>query len=73
MKINFFENKFGTSFELTPETPAEVSTLARIAKSSRSEKPEITFYFSQEPSCSIWIRKINEKKQINSISNKRER
>jgi len=61
MKIVFFENKFGTNFELQPETTAEVATLARIAKSSRAEKPQITFYFSGEPSCSIWIRKTIEK------------
>ena len=71
MQIVFFENKFGTSFELKPETTAEVATLARIAKSSRAEKPSITFYFSGDPSCTIWIRKTNEKSQINSITNKR--
>lgn len=71
MKIEFFESVHGTSFDLKPETPEETAALARIAKSSRSEKPSINFYFSKEPTLSIWIRKVNEKKQINCLSNKR--
>lgn len=71
MKITFFENKFGTSFDLRPETIEEVATLARIAKSSRAEKPEIVFHFSGNPSCSIWIRKTKEGSQHNSISNRK--
>lgn len=70
MKINLFEDKYVTSFRLTPETIEEVATLARIAKSSRAEKPHITFYFYKEPSCSILIRKVKEKAQRNSLSNK---
>jgi len=69
MKIEFFENKFGCSFQLTPETVDEVAMLARTAKSSKSEKPEISFYFSGTPSCHIWIKKINEKSQDHSIRN----
>ena len=69
MKVTFFENNYGTSFELTPETVEEVSALARIAKNSKAEKPVISFYFSGAPSCSIWIKKIKPSAQINSISN----
>lgn len=66
-----FENKFGTSFDLKPETVEEVATLARIAKSSKAEKPQINFYFSGSPSCSIWIQKVKETVQNNYLSNKK--
>lgn len=71
MKIEFFENDFGVSFELKPESVEEVATLARIAKNSKATPPDISFYFGGTPACSIWIKKIKKVAQRNSINNRR--
>lgn len=71
MKIEFFENDYGTSFGLIPESVDEVATLARLAKNSKAAAPEISFYFGGSPSCNIWIKKIKKVAQRNSITNKR--
>lgn len=70
MKITFNESKFCVSFNLIPETPAEVAKLARMAKSSKREPANISFSFSgEEPSALVYINKIQESKQNNFISN----
>lgn len=71
MKITFFENQYGTSFELTPETPEEVATLLRITNNTLAEKPEIALHFSKEPTLNIWMRKVKPVAQRNSLSNKK--
>jgi hypothetical protein len=70
MKIKFFENENGSGFDLTPETPAEVSQLVRMAKNTKKDVPKISVYFSGEnPQASIWMKKITPEKQHNSINN----
>jgi len=72
MKIEFFENMFGASFSLTPETPAEVAQVLRFTRNAKAEKPDVKVYFSSDqPTCNIWMRKVQEKSQVNSISNRR--
>lgn len=69
MKVTFFENEFGSSFDLQPETVEEVSALARMAKNSKAEKPDIAFYFSGSPTASVWVKKVKKTAQRNYISN----
>mgnify|MGYP003500716759 FL=1 len=72
MKIEFFENKFGASFDIIPETPAEVAMIARIANNASSEPPDVRFYFSGDvPTGVVWIKKIKESVQKNSIGRRR--
>ena len=71
MKITFFENKGGMDIQLIPESLEEVSSLARVGLNVKSEKPDVRVYFPEKgsPSMSIWIKKVNEKVQRNSIGN----
>lgn len=69
MEIEFWENENGMDLQFKPETIEEVAALARIAQNTKSEKPTISFYFSDKPSMSIWLKKIDKNVQINSISN----
>lgn len=69
MKIEFFENKYGVNFDITPETVDEVAALARMANNASSEKPEVRFYFSSSPSATVWVKKVKERVQRNSIGN----
>lgn len=71
MKIEFDENKFGGDFTIYPETPAEFAQLLRLAKNANSSKPEIHVNFSTDnPYCSLWIKKRKESVQSNAISPK---
>ena len=68
MKFEFRENGNGLSLELRPETIEESNKLLRVANNAKAEKPSIYFSFSGDtPVFSLWIRKINEKNQTNSI------
>ena len=67
MKLQFWEGKFGAEIKLTPETIEESSQLLRFTNNAKMEKPEIYFSFSGEQYCSIWIKKVAEKNQENSI------
>lgn len=71
MKFDLSEGKYGTTLTLTPETPEEVATLARITQNSKAEKPSMYLSFSEKPYMSLDLRKIQPSKQCNSISNKR--
>lgn len=70
MKFSINESRFCTSITLTPETPAEMAMLARATQNSKAEKPSIHLLFSNDnPYCHITMKKVNESKQVNSISN----
>lgn len=70
MKVAIFDNDSGTNIELIPETMEENNTLLRMAKNSKSEKPQIFVAFSKEnPYCNIWVKKIDVRKQSNSVHN----
>lgn len=71
MNFQINEGKYGTTFTITPETPEEVATLARITQNSKAEKPTIYLSFSDKPYMSLDLRKIRPNVQRNSISNKR--
>ncbi len=71
MRIEFDENKFGANFTIHPETPAEVAQLLRLSRNAKAEKPDIYFSFSNDaPYCNIWMKKVKENVQRNSINNK---
>lgn len=71
MKIQFFENKHGIDISLSPETPAEMAQLARYAKNAKKEAPVVDLYFSSDhPNMSIWLKKVDEKKQSNTLNNR---
>lgn len=68
MKTTITENQYGLEINLQPETLQEVSQLARFAKNGKAEKPSVYLSFSgNNPYMSVWMRKINTKKQDNSI------
>jgi len=71
MKVEFFENEYGSDYQLVPETPEEVAKLVRISMNSKKEKPEISLYLPYDgpPKMNIWIKKLDKKKQTNSIRN----
>jgi hypothetical protein len=69
MKISFNESKYGAEITFTPETPAEVAQLARMTRNAKAEKPSISLYLTDSPTCHIWIKKVKEGRQINSMSN----
>ena len=71
MKIEFQEGKYGCSFILKPETAQELAQLGRMTNNSMATKPEIHLSFSDEPYCSVWIKKVKEKVQKNFIDNKK--
>lgn len=72
MKIEFWEGAYGAEITLTPETPAEVASIARLANNASSEPPVIRFYFSGDvPTGSVWVKKIKESVQKNSIGRRR--
>lgn len=71
MKIEFFENKQGIDINMEPETPAEMAQLARFAQNAKKEAPICNLYFnSDNPNMSIWLKKIDEKKQNNTLNNR---
>ena len=68
MKIAHFENKTGFEICLSPESMKEVTELLRIAKNAKKKPASIYISFSSdEPVLNVWIEKINEKRQYNSI------
>lgn len=67
MKIEFDEWQMGAQFTMTPETPEEVAMIARLAANASSEKVEVNFYFSDKPKGTVWIKKVKESVQHNSI------
>lgn len=68
MKLTYRESDYGFDVELTPETPKEVSELARFTLNAKAEKLNVTMFFSSnEPSCSIWMKKVKKAAQYNSI------
>lgn len=71
MKITFTENKMYINFELSPETPEEVSQLVRFTQNVKAEKPDVYLSFSGAPCCTLTMMKIREGIQRNSISNKK--
>lgn len=71
MKIIFSEFTTGASIQLIPETPGELSQLARLAI-NKAEKPvRINLYlYSNDPGAVISIDKIKGKVQQNVINSK---
>jgi hypothetical protein len=71
MKMQFFENKFGMEVHFIPETMEEVSSLARVGLNVKAEKPSVRVYFPENgtPSMSLWVHKVKETVQKNSIGN----
>lgn len=67
MKITFTEFEHGVSFDMTPETVEEVGQIARMAANTSAEKPTVTFYFGNNPSGSVWIKKVSKGVQVNMI------
>jgi hypothetical protein len=63
MKIEFTENEWGVWFEVRPETPEEVSQLARYALNASSEKPEVYMTFDKAPQLTVSHQKRKEKKR----------
>lgn len=71
MKVQFFEGKFGSNIDLTPETIEEASALARMTINAKAVKPQINHYFSEKgQSCSVWVKSVSETVRKHSISNK---
>lgn len=71
MKIELKEGDYGVSIEVIPETVQECGILLRLANNAKREKPDIYFSFNKSnaaPYASIWLKKLNPMKQINSIS-----
>ncbi len=73
MKFEIQENKGGTQITLIPETIEETSQLLRASKNAARKPVELhyAFYPGQTPQCNIWIGKVAEKNQYNSVSNKK--
>lgn len=70
MKVKFFEGKYGSSIDLTPETLEEASALTRMTLNAKAVKPEVRNYFSETgQSCSVWIKSVSESARKTSISN----
>lgn len=70
MKLQFFDNEFGSEIHMVPETVEEVAALFRMTNNSLAVKPDIQLYLSgKEPSCMVWLRKVKSIKQKNSVSN----
>lgn len=68
MKFEYFENKWGMSIMLEPETPKEFAQVLRMSKNAKAEKPNIFFSFSDDkPVMSIDLAKVRENVQRNSI------
>jgi len=69
MKIKIFEGDYGVDITLTPETVQEACMLLRLAANQKKEKPDISFRFQENKTCcEIWLKKLDPKKQNNSIS-----
>lgn len=72
MKIEFWEGAYGAEITLTPETPAEVAKIARLANNVSSQPADVRFYFSDDvPTGSVFIKKVKESVQKNSIGRRR--
>lgn len=72
MKFELHEGKHCLSITATPETAAEVAKLARFTKNSKRVPPNVYLSFSNDtPYMNIYMPKIDEKKQNNSISNRK--
>jgi len=72
MKLEFTDTKYGNSIELKPETVEEVAKMFRLAKNAKRAPVEIHLSFSSDnPYLNIWIPKVKETVQINSVNNKR--
>ncbi len=78
MKFEFIEGKHGTQITITLETVEETGQLLRTAKSAKAVPADVYYSFGsgdtaapQAPMCNIWIKKIDPKKQNNSVNNKR--
>jgi hypothetical protein len=70
MKFEYWEGVGGLEIKMIPETPKEAAQLLRISKNAKAEKPSLYFSFSgDEPYCNIWLSKVKETVQHNSISN----
>lgn len=68
MKTFFREFKTVVTIELFPETIAEATQLMRLSNNAKAQKPDIRFYFSNDnPSCTIFMRKKDEKNQTNTL------
>lgn len=70
MKFEFFESKYGTNIRMVPDNLEEVSKLARSAKNTKKVAPDVRFSFDGDiPEMNVWIPKVKESVQSNSISN----
>lgn len=67
MKTTITENNHGVDITLEPETVEDFAQLARFAKNAKKEPASIYLSFNNRPHLSIWMRKIHESKQRNSI------
>ncbi len=74
MKIEFQETNYEYGFTLKPETPQEFAQLLRLAKQSKREVPDIyTTFYSENPYCSISIKRLDDNRRISSLGNSKER
>ena len=69
MKFEFNEHKNGINIALIPETPKEMSELARYANNAKSKPPMVWMTFSENPRLSISLDKVSEKRQKGGIGN----
>lgn len=67
MKIEYWESEHGLDISMTPESPKEVSQLARYALNAKAVKPEIFLDFSSDtPQMRLWMKK-NTSATVKSI------
>ena len=73
MKVQFFEGDFGSDISLIPETVEEATQLARTVLNAKRVPPEMLVYLNKDgsQSFSMWVKKVEQKVQKNTISNKK--
>ena len=71
MKFEFFETDYVTSVTLIPETTKEMAQLSRFTLNSKAEKPTVSMSLSDSPSCNIWMKKVEKRNQVTTLSNKK--
>lgn len=70
MKLRFFQGKYGSNIELTPENVKEVAELTRVVKNSKKETPRVSISFPEDGDIKfdIQFRNVAPGRQENYIS-----
>jgi hypothetical protein len=68
MQIKLEENEYGLNITLEPVSIEDFALILRFGMNALAEKPDVFVSFANEPYCSIYMKKRNQRIQINSIN-----